>query len=92
MQLYVGMRTAHCRLLRRARCVEQYRILFTQRSGVFTIREDGRHALGDDELRALATADGFGSVGDFLAFFRRSYGLPFQGVVIRWDIDGAADG
>jgi hypothetical protein len=36
------------------------------------------------ELEALAQDDGFESIGDFVGFFRDHYGLPFEGVLIRW--------
>jgi len=37
----------------------------------------------DDQLAALAKADGFRGVGQFLAYFKRK-GLPFKGVLIKW--------
>lgn len=35
-------------------------------------------------ILGLAKADGFGSVGRLLAFFRQQYGLPFEGRLIKW--------
>lgn len=46
---------------------------------------DGK-LLWADELLALAIADGFSSVDDFVGWFRQTHGLPFCGVIIRWEL------
>jgi hypothetical protein len=37
-----------------------------------------------DQIERLAKADGFTGSYEFVDFFRRQYGLPFEGVVIHW--------
>lgn len=44
----------------------------------------GGHTLYLQERLDLVHADGFKSTADFMEFFRKTHGLPFAGVVIRW--------
>ena len=37
-----------------------------------------------EECETLAIADGFESAAEMLAFFLKTHGLPFEGVLIRW--------
>lgn len=78
--LYTGMRTKQCRKLREVTCQGVYRIVIEENE---TIRINGV-ALTPPERVSFARADGFASVGRFLAFFRQRYGLPFEGIIIRW--------
>lgn len=41
--------------------------------------------LSEDEMVGLAKADGFETWRDLWYFLRDHYGLPFEGVVIRWE-------
>jgi hypothetical protein len=36
------------------------------------------------ESHAIAIADGFNNIDDFNNFFRKNYGLPFEGRLIKW--------
>lgn len=90
LQLYTGMRTKNCRILKRATCrlVE-----------VIEIRSRHRHVLigtpsGDDYqfnridgevLERFALADGFASVDAFFEFFKKPAGDYFSGFLIHWE-------
>lgn len=79
LQLYTGMRTKGCRKLRDAECVSVERI---------TIHPDGRITLADGgevtTPQVTAQRDGFEALEDMLSFFKRHYGLPFEGDMISW--------
>lgn len=81
LQLYSGMRTKSCRLLKTAKCLNTWAI---------EIRPDGRVYLdGDllndiDQVQQLAQDDGFGDVPEFLWFFCPGDD-PFKGVLIKWE-------
>jgi hypothetical protein len=80
LQLYTGMRTKGCLKLGDAVCEAAWPILITAEG--FDI---GTGGLGGDIGReALAKIDGFDSWADMTAFFQNNYGLPFEGVLIRW--------
>lgn len=78
--LYTGMRTASCRKLAEAvcKCLRDISIF-----GPGQVSMDG-WPLFPDEIEALAEADGFLSAYEFIDFFRRQYGLPFEGVIVMW--------
>lgn len=42
--------------------------------------------LGNQERTAVARADGFSSVAELLDWFEENHGLPFCGVIIRWEL------
>lgn len=44
---------------------------------------NGKELMGCDKF-SLAYKDGFENYTDFYFFFKKQYGLPFQGVVIKW--------
>lgn len=79
LQLYTGMRSTSCRKLREATCDGADPVLLTEGDWFL-----GGPTLTPAERVALARADGFESVTDFLDFFRDAHGLPFRGVLIRW--------
>ena len=81
LYLYTGMRTKQCRKLREEPCVSVEPIeihpTFIQVNG---------HILGVPEMRDLAMADGFNSLGHFYDFFRAHYGVPHKAglELIKW--------
>ena len=79
LSLYTGMRTKACRLLKRAPCKS---VAVIKIYGSY-ITVDGVWVSGA-ELEAMARADGFVSAEMFTKFFKRQYGLPFEGVLIKW--------
>ena len=91
--LYTGMRTKDCRKLREADCTQVISLVIEESDIIIKndfcpiyktyVYVDGRHLSFEDQL-ALAAADGFGSVPEFISWFRDFYGLPFIGNIITW--------
>ena len=90
LQLYTGMRTGSCRPLGEARCTMVRRVEIRP-TEMFL---DGRRlfaSLGSrDQLdptdNEFAEADGFPGFMEMAEWFDRTYGLPFEGVVIEWEL------
>ena len=81
LQLYTGQRTKKCRRLREVVCTDVYPIQITQTSIVV----DGMiYALGSVMAYHYAKMDGFEGAPDMVEFFRKQYGLPFDGFLIEW--------
>lgn len=80
LYLYTGMRTKACRKLHEAACrsVEEIKI-FRKMVVVSGSR------LKPEEVASLAKADGFENVEKFFEFFSKEHGLPFRGLLIKWD-------
>lgn len=73
VQLYFGMRTRHCRLLRRGSCLSVEPAAITcGPAGIVMLTVDGR-PLSDDALGAFARADGFNDLADMSAFWLDLY-------------------
>ena len=94
LQLFTGMRTKHCRLIKRATCerVTPVRLQFHRTYGPLSITFDGL-SLGSDAMERFAQADGFGESGyailDMAAFWFAAHGrgvdeIDFAGFVIAW--------
>lgn len=88
LQLYTGMRTTHCRLIKRVRCiyVSEITILFDDQDE----EHEGIIVPGCDlsvGLEGFARRDGFESWADLKAFWREHHpGVnEFHGFVIRWE-------
>lgn len=88
IKLFTGMRTKSCRLLRTARVtgIDRVKINETdmQLNGrqVFSTLHSRDADLTDNEF---AENDGFDDFMDMAAWFEKTHGLPFEGVVIYWD-------
>lgn len=87
LQLYVGMRTASCRLIAEKPCVEVEKIGLHIGGGMvqFGATGAGRIFTTPTSLDRFAEFDGFRDWGELVEFFvgmqRRHY---FEGVHIRW--------
>ena len=89
LKLYTGMRSKACRLLGIARviCVVPVTIEATG------MKLNGRYVpssiLTRDQIEQtdneFAQADGFANFMEMSAWFDKTHGLPFDGVVINWD-------
>lgn len=44
------------------------------------------------EADSVARADGFPGVCEMLEWFEREHGLPFEGILIRWELSANAEG
>ncbi len=84
LQLYTGMRTKQCKLIRVARCVEVKPVMLAFVSASGAAIRVGDHFQADQE--AFARADGFTDVADMRAFWAKEHpGVDtFEGVLIRW--------
>lgn len=78
LQLYTGMRTKGCRKLLDATCKAAEPVVINP-SGEIYISE----GLVTNPI-VTAKRDGFETVEEFIAFFRDTHGLPFEGVLVRW--------
>jgi hypothetical protein len=85
IQLYTGMRTKHCRLLGRAKCIAvlQIRIDFDERRAEFS---SGHAITTPDDTDSFARADGFADWRAMEAFWAKEHpGIrQFSGVMIQW--------
>lgn len=94
LQLYTAMRTSACRKLRTPdpMCLSVERIVihapcFEHPQAMVArpwIELDGR-GLSAPEREALAQADGFIDALALLDWFDKTHGLPFAGVLIKWE-------
>lgn len=85
LALYTGMRTAQCWKIGDAICEDVRPIQITEREMMLAGRP-----LETLEQMDMARADGFSSHIDMRLFFKRLYGLPFTGVVIRFRLTPVA--
>ncbi len=88
LQLFCGMRTAHCRkIVEDTRCTEvmAVRLCFGAGGVIDTIQTD---EVAVRDLDAFAIRDGFTDIDDMSAFWRKEHGplagLEFNGVLIEW--------
>lgn len=94
LQLYTGMRTRACRLIRLATCRTVWPIsLSMPRAGLGEIILGERFINDPSNLDAFARADGFEDWWQMREFWRDAHGRdlpdPWSGVMIRWEpIDG----
>ncbi len=89
LRLYTGMRTKGCRLLGEATVLSVEPVLIEGTcmsvngtplfSSILSRDQPGQT---DNEF---AEADGFGGFMEMADWFQQIHGLPFSGVVIRWD-------
>ena len=88
LNLYTGMRTPQCKLIRKAICTSLKPITIFW-GGVVSL--DGQK-LTNTEIKILALADGFLSTRDFMNFFKKTYGHfadcqdGFEGELIEWEL------
>lgn len=84
VQLYTGMMTKGCRKLVTPDpvCTKVLSIrLEKNQQGGLNVDLDG---VAVNALRT-AEADGFRTAHEMLEFFDKTYGLPFEGLLIRWE-------
>lgn len=81
LYLFTGMRTKACRKLGEATCADALPIEIL--TGRCIVLHGGPLAPGYAD--ALAILDGFGSAGEMMDWFEKTHGLPFEGLLIRWD-------
>ncbi len=80
LYLYTGMRTKSCRKLGEGLCTHVVPVTISAEGVTY----DG--ARFDESLsKRFAVSDGFGRFEQMLEFFEKTYGLPFTGMLIKWD-------
>lgn len=93
LQLYTGMRTKACRKLGEARCYATLAVHLSvipgtgpvvRMEGIAPLRP-GFRVLIDAAADAFAYADGFDDAVEMMVWFQDTHGLPFDGLLIRWD-------
>lgn len=89
LMLYTGMRQVGCHKLLDAVCTSVDPISMSIKSRTVTMpcAMSGQAAwvpLLEEEIEALATADGFASVDALFAWFAENHGDTFSGYVIKW--------
>jgi len=89
LQLYTGMRTKQCKLIRKAEClsVETIRLDFAERHITIGDLEKPRIEVEKQAgLNTFARMDGFADWSDLCAFWEAEHGTldRFDGVLIRW--------
>jgi len=80
LYLYTGMRTKVCRKLGEAECKSVQQFTIEENLAIYV----GTRCLSVGEEESMALADGFTTRGQFLDFFRKTHGLPFNGFLIKW--------
>ena len=83
LQLYTGMGPKACRKICEAICCESCAIRI-EHDRVFVGPQEIDTS---DGLDRLARSDGFASWAAMGDWFRTTYGLPFQGHLIRWAVE-----
>lgn len=69
--------------LREGVCTETHKIeIHDCQYGFVVLLDDA--PLSREEAEAVAKADGFTCIMSFLAWFDKTHGLPFEGVLIKW--------
>jgi hypothetical protein len=94
LQLYTGMRTLSCELIRNVTCTRVRPVVIDHMGIKLAGRKlyagDSPAYQGGPDAEAydgdFARADGFDNFGDMLDFFDRQYGLPFEGQLIEWSL------
>ncbi len=93
LYLYTGMRTKQCRSLGVERCLDVRDIEITELEYVVNGQNIKREAIiiGNNTMMVESVAgnrfarlDGFDGSAQMIEWFKKQYGLPFNGVVIRW--------
>jgi len=78
---YTGQGTKGCRKLGEGRCFTAVPFVIKPTLPLFWL--NGR-VLTNPECHSLARADGFKDGAEMVLWFNEKYGLPFEGVLIRW--------
>lgn len=94
--LFTGLRTKNCRCIIppiRIYHRDQHSFTFNPyvicksvdkiKIGLLEVYINEKELMGCDKF-SLAYKDGFENYTDFYFFFKKQYGLPFEGVIIKW--------
>lgn len=92
VQLYTGMRTKSCRKLVSPDpvCTSVQRVniikvsICSKIADAYLMYLDGKQVF-IHEIAEIAHADGFEDIVAFFNFFQDTHGMPFNGVLIKWE-------
>lgn len=86
LYLYYGMRTKQCRKLGEAECKSVDRVIIGP-SGICFMGPSFIEPLARTQIGAdiAAKEDGFGNFAEMRDWFDKTHGLPFNGLLIRWE-------
>ena len=85
LYLKMGMRTKRCRKLRTAVCLSVTKTtIASDHVSKYALKEFGLFIWVPAQLKRFAREDGFDSWEEMRDWFKRRYGLPFEGVLITW--------
>lgn len=79
LYLYTGQRTRQARKLKEVECSQVSDIEVAN----YYVLLNGK-CLAPLDADSFAQRDGFNNRHELIAFFKRQYGLPFNGVLIEW--------
>lgn len=89
LKLYTGMMHKSCRLLNEVKCTAVRPVTITETSMFLDGNLLPNSIFHRDQVEQtdneIAEADGFDSFEAMSDWVQKSYGLPFEGVVIEWD-------
>jgi len=81
--LYFGMRTKSCRKLGES-LIKSVDPIAIKRNGYMVNIIVGAKELNYREKETLSKADGFENFDEMVAWFEKTHGLPFYGLLIKW--------
>lgn len=82
LYLYKGLRTKKVKKLRTEKCKSVDNIKIDGMSGIYINGERKYHYT--EYLNHFAEKDGFSSWKEMYFWFSKTYGLPFEGILIKW--------
>lgn len=83
LYLYTGMRTKQCSRIGNAVCSCVTPVIIAESEASILIGNKW-HTFAGNALAHLITNDGFASYEEMRDFFKKQYGLPFNGELIEW--------
>jgi hypothetical protein len=84
LQLYTGLRTKQARKLRDAVCKNVWNIKIQNKKSEFLFWLDNNQ-LSLKEVKGISNKIGFGSVEEWIEYFKEKYKFPFKGHLIEWE-------
>lgn len=83
LYLYTGMRTSNCKLIATVQCTDVTKVKI-EKDGIWFGVQGMWVWLTIEQLHKVIVTDGFNDFKEMADFFRKQYGLPFEGVLIAW--------
>ena len=86
LQLYTGMRTKDCRLLKTVQCIGSWQVHLpcSKAHGPLVWSING-HSMGTETMWEFAINDGFADVFHMTEWLLKTHGEDFTGTLIAWD-------